>query len=265
MADKKVTPKLVMVQPKQVFPNDWNPNRMNDETFEKEVRSIETNGFIDPITIREVKDAKGKVSLEIVDGEHRWRAATKLGIKEIPAVNLGDISDEQAKKLTIIANELRGAPEPALLAALLKDLNESIETSELALHLPMSQVEIDALIKGASTFDWAAVSENLGNPDSDAASPIGQTHASVSTDNPDALPLRLGSIKGELPAALVAGLSAEYERSAAACGSRTPEVVMGHWLTRLKQTSEQSDEEAANLPKPEPKKKRAKKDKEASA
>jgi ParB/RepB/Spo0J family partition protein len=262
MADKKVIPKLISVKPTQIFPNDWNPNRMNEETFAKEKLSIETHGFIDPVLVREVAGPDGKVQLEIVDGEHRWRVAVQLKLKDIPAVNLGDITEEQAKKLTIIANELRGSPEPALLAALLKDLNTTIDTAQLALELPMSQVEIDSLIKGAATFDWAAVSEGL---QTGTDSPSGQTHKDTETENPDNRPFRIGQVKGELPPLLSDALAAEYERSAAACGSRTPEVVLGHWLARLRKTSEETDEAIAALPPVQPaRKKRAKKDEAAA-
>ena len=113
---------LIAIRPKDVKENAWNPNVMDAATFEKEILSIQNNGFIDPIKVRELPDG----SLEVVDGAHRRRAAIQLGLKKIPAVNLGTIPDEQAKKLTIIANELRGAPEPVLLAALLKDLNQTM-------------------------------------------------------------------------------------------------------------------------------------------
>lgn len=49
-------------------PNGWNPNQMSPRQFEAEIESILRFGFIDPITVRE------KDGLEIVDGEHRWKA-----------------------------------------------------------------------------------------------------------------------------------------------------------------------------------------------
>ena len=155
---------LIAIRPKDVKENAWNPNVMDAATFEKEILSIQNNGFIDPIKVRELPDG----SLEVVDGAHRRRAAIQLGLKKIPAVNLGTIPDEQAKKLTIIANELRGAPEPVLLAALLKDLNQTIDAATLSTELPLTAVEIDSLIKSTSQFSWDEIEVKLGETDDKA-------------------------------------------------------------------------------------------------
>lgn len=255
--------KLILVKPKDVQRNPWNPNKMDEETFAKEKLSIQNNGFIDPIKVRELEDGE----LEIVDGEHRWRVAAELGLKTIPAINLGPISDQQAKKLTIIANELRGSPEPALLAALLRDLAVEQKSSELSVELPMSTAEIDAMIKASGTFDWAALAEEntTGEALSTKTSPIGAPRT-PETDNADSKQVRIGLIKAEVPVALMNGLYAEYERSAAAIGSNTPEAVLRDWVARLKETAPDTDARAADLPAappPKAKKKAAKKAKAA--
>ena len=235
LMDKKVAPVMLLVKPEKVLANKWNPNRMDEEIFAKELLSIQTHGFIDPILIREVKGEDGKVYFEIVDGEHRWRAAGQLGLKEIPAVNLGVISDTQAKKLTILTNELRGSPEPVLLAELLKSLGEEVDLDQLAVELPMDRVEIESLIRAADAFDWDA--------GGDGGDPIGASHDLGGGTATCAF--RIGRVKGEIPAALGDALLEEYGGSSRACGSRTPEVVLNHWLTRLrgalKETPEPGD------------------------
>lgn len=248
---------LIQVSPKDLSPNDYNPNRMSDEVFAKEIRSIEKNGFIDPVKVRQLEDG----SLEIVDGEHRWRASMKLGLKSIPAINLGPIPDEQAKKLTIIANELRGAPEPVLLAALLKDLNESISIDQLAAELPMSSAEIDALVRSASTFDWDSVNSNLGtsvdstDSDEEASAPVPQV--TMGADKK----FLLGGTKGSLSARLSNALEVEFQRSAAAVGTTNLELVARHVLGRLRETVEKTDQEASEAAKaaPQPAKKKGRK------
>lgn len=252
---------IIMITPREAQRNPWNPNRMDLETFEKEKLSITNNGFIDPIKVRELEDG----SLEIVDGEHRWRAAQELGLKEIPAINLGPISDEQAKKLTIIANELRGAPEPVLLSALLKDLNKSITVDQLSLELPMSQAEIESMVRAAETFDWASISDGIDKATQNSAT--GQLHRSEpETTNPNTRVIRVGNLKGEVPDWIADAFYREYERSAAAVGSKTPEVVFKDLLERLQVTAEAADEKAAQVPKPTgPKKRLKRKDQEKAA
>ena len=58
-----------------LFPNAYNPNRQSDREFELLMKSMEEDGFTQPV----VAQAKTK---QIVDGEHRWRAATRLRLKK---------------------------------------------------------------------------------------------------------------------------------------------------------------------------------------
>lgn len=229
--------KIQMVDLATMKANPWNPNRMSDEIFAKEILSIQNNGFVEPIKIRELTDG----SYEIVDGEHRWRAATQLGLGFVPCVNLGPISDAQAKKLTIIANELRGAPEPVRLAALIKDLNTDITLEDLALELPMTRVELDSLVRSATPFDWGAIESGL---------PDVSTKETAQAALGNGKRFQIGSVKGDIAATLCDELMAEYNRSAAASSSANPETVLRHWLERLKATADATDALAAAAPQP---------------
>ncbi len=124
MSDK--AGKVTWVKVDDLEPNPWNPNRMNAFMYAKALESIQTFGFVDPVTCWDA----GNFRLQIIDGEHRWKAARDLGLVEIP-VFIADLKDEtQAKKLTILLNELRGQSLPEDMGALLKDLmaTESMET-----------------------------------------------------------------------------------------------------------------------------------------
>lgn len=138
-----------------VRPNPWNPNKQSDFIFTKEVESIKEHGFIDPITVRQ-KDG----FVEIIDGEHRWRGAQKAGLMEIPVNNLGVVADEVAKRLTIIANETRGAADKDDLAKLISDLHSEIGMEALARSLPYTDGELKFYLSQA-TIDWDKVSANL--------------------------------------------------------------------------------------------------------
>jgi len=111
-------------------PNDWNPNAQSSFIFKKEKKSIQQFGFVDPVTVRKV----GKKSWEIIDGEHRWKAASELGFDNIPIIDLGEMSDNDAKALTLLLNELRGEADPLALAGIVVELIDADSIYEDAFH-----------------------------------------------------------------------------------------------------------------------------------
>lgn len=127
-----------------VHENTWNPNRQSDKAFEAEKQSIEAFGFIDPVTVRVHPKIKGE--FEIVDGAHRIRALRELGYEEV-AVNVIDVTEDEAKRLTIILNETRGTPDRIDLAVLLVDIKESIGLDDLKIGLPYTDDELEGLLK----------------------------------------------------------------------------------------------------------------------
>lgn len=137
-------------------PNSWNPNKQSDFIYAKEKNSIQTFGFVDPVTVRE-----NGGDYEIIDGFHRWKAASDLGLKTISINNLGKISDANAKKLTIILNELRGEYDPLKLAEVVKALSADVGIDELYKDLPFQDAEIDNLIK-VTEFDWSQFKKPAG-------------------------------------------------------------------------------------------------------
>ena len=94
-------------------PNTYNPNRQSDHDFELLLRSMEEDGFTQPIVVNN--------DFVIIDGEHRWRAASSLGIKEIPIVKV-NMSKEQMRISTIRHNRARGSHDVQLEAEVLRDL-----------------------------------------------------------------------------------------------------------------------------------------------
>lgn len=139
-----------------IKPNPWNPNKQTDFIFEKEITSIEKNGFIDPITVRE----KGKF-FEIIDGEHRWKGASKLGYRFVSAINLGRIEDSDAQQLTWIMNETRGSADPDLLSKLLQQIRSQVPLAEIIKNIPRPESEIHSML-AHSEVDWNAINPSLG-------------------------------------------------------------------------------------------------------
>lgn len=81
-----------------VRPNLYNPKVKDSKEYSDVVESLKQNGLMSFIFVREVE---GEDGYEIVDGEHRYLAAKELGYQEIYIYNLGKISEEEARALTL--------------------------------------------------------------------------------------------------------------------------------------------------------------------
>ena len=131
-------------------PNDYNPNRQSDHDFELLLRSMEEDGFTQPVVVN--KD------LVIVDGEHRWRAANTLGIKEIPIVKV-NMSKEQMRISTIRHNRARGSHDVQLEAEVLRDLQKLGAIDWAKDSLMLDDLELNRLINDVSAPDDLAGEE----------------------------------------------------------------------------------------------------------
>ncbi len=83
-----------------ISPNHFQPRRTFTEAELSELEaSLRTNGLLQPITVR----PKGQGRWELVAGERRLRAATRLGWREIPAV-VRDFDDRAMLTLALVEN-----------------------------------------------------------------------------------------------------------------------------------------------------------------
>jgi len=160
---------LVNIKHSEIIPNDWNPNKQNERAFEAEIESITDNGFVQPVTVRKHPTQKSKY--QIIDGYHRWLALQKIFAdkslqtaplqeivitQEIPCVVL-DVTDAQAKKLTIVLNETRGRAELGELGALLDSIQLDFG-DDLIRGLPYNEGQLIDLLSLAE-FDWENLEE----------------------------------------------------------------------------------------------------------
>lgn len=96
----------------QVHPNPNQPRREFDEAALMELMlSIERDGIIQPIIVRKTADKQ----FQIIAGERRWRAASGVGLKEVPVI-VRSASDEQVLELAIVENIQREDLNPIELA-----------------------------------------------------------------------------------------------------------------------------------------------------
>jgi ParB-like chromosome segregation protein Spo0J len=155
---------VVYVDVDTLNPNSYNPNRQTDKDFQLLLSSMKDDGFTQPvIAIRSNR--------EIVDGEHRWRAAIALGMKQIPVV-FTDMTPEQQRISTLRHNRARGSEDMNLSAELLRDL-ASRGAADFAMEsLQMSEAEMDFLLKDVKAPDMLEAPEVMKAM---AESPFDQT------------------------------------------------------------------------------------------
>lgn len=129
MAENKTS----IVDSGELRPSPWNTNIMTPENEAKLEASIKRFGFFRPVVVRELPEAKlsnpPKPVYEIVGGEHRWEVAKKLGMR-VPIVNLGPISDQEAKEILIADNARYGVDDTLALAEFLKEMGNAEDLQE---------------------------------------------------------------------------------------------------------------------------------------
>lgn len=171
--------KLTYEDPRVLVKNKWNPNKMSPEAESKLRNSIQKNGHVKPILVRELEDG----SLEIVGGEHRVDVSIDLGLDRVPVVNLGQISDEEAKKALLIDNSRYGEDDAATLSALLEDIGSADELAEWTTYTTEQLKTLIGTIEAEddemSILDELASLEETDDEPLPAAVPEIQTHQTM--------------------------------------------------------------------------------------
>lgn len=116
-----------------VYPNGYNPKVKDSKEYQDVIESLRQNGLMNFIFVRQVE---GQDGFEIVDGEHRYLAAKELGYSEIYVYNLGYISEEEAKALTLWF-EVQVPFDTVELAPIV------VELHKLDIKLPYSDKQIE--------------------------------------------------------------------------------------------------------------------------
>jgi len=118
--------------------SDYNPNRMTEEEFRELVAEVGHLGRpAKPIIVR---PNCGRYT--IVDGEHNWRAACEVGIREVPC-EIMDIDQFEAMRQTWKRN-LRGTPDTLRTGKMFAKMLEQrkISQRELAKAINVSEATI---------------------------------------------------------------------------------------------------------------------------
>lgn len=123
-------------------PAEYNPRKKlkpGDKEYEKIKRSIEEFGFADSIVVN--------ADMTIIGGHQRYTVAKDLGIEKVPCTVV-DIDKTREKALNIALNKITGAWDEALLAELLKDIQDSDFDVESELQRPVFSQSGDLWILG---------------------------------------------------------------------------------------------------------------------
>lgn len=135
-------PKALTLPPSALRPNPWNTNHMSPENEARLTASVSQHGLFKPVVVREVGE-----ELEIIGGEHRWIVSTNLGLPTIPVINVGPISDDQAKKIGLIDNARYGADDTVALAELMKTLED---VADIQVTMPFSDEDVASIFSSTS-------------------------------------------------------------------------------------------------------------------
>lgn len=133
LEDVKENSKIVDIN--EVCFNPWNPKIKRSKEYEKVKESVKLNGLGMPIVVREIQDDNYKY--QVLDGEQRLTAALDLGYDKVWIVNLGQVSDEEAKSKTLWY-EMAVPFDKEQLGNLLVDLVGKVE-------LPYADNEIEVI------------------------------------------------------------------------------------------------------------------------
>jgi ParB family transcriptional regulator, chromosome partitioning protein len=102
----------LMLKLDEVVPNNDQPRKyFEEEKLEQLAESIGQKGMLQPILVR-----KSDGKYQIVAGERRFRAAEKIGMEQVPAIDLGSLGDREVLEVSIIENLQRDDLNPLELA-----------------------------------------------------------------------------------------------------------------------------------------------------
>jgi ParB-like chromosome segregation protein Spo0J len=128
------------VKAELVFANDYNPNKVAPPEMKLLERSIEADGFTQPIVVWKVDDG-----FEVIDGFHRHLVGKKLGFTHLPIVVVNNESTDRNDRIasTIRHNRARGKHQIAAMSDIVVELSRrNWKDKKIAKELGMDQDEI---------------------------------------------------------------------------------------------------------------------------
>lgn len=112
-----------------IEPNPYQPRReFKDEELAELMGSIRENGLLQPIVVRPTR-GDSSAEWQLVAGERRWRAVTRLGWDEVPAV-VRDVDDRTLLVLALVENLQRSQLSALDEAEAFRQLQDEFDLSQ---------------------------------------------------------------------------------------------------------------------------------------
>jgi len=138
----------------KIIKAEWNYKEDNEELRSKLKSNIIRNGFIESVIVRELEED----SYEMVNGNHRLDVLNELNYDKVMCYNLGNITENQAKRIAIETNETRFKSDKNKLVDIISELQKEFDTDELLETMPYSSEQLnnlDSLIDGFSIDQYS--------------------------------------------------------------------------------------------------------------
>jgi ParB-like chromosome segregation protein Spo0J len=131
---------VIWVESDLVYANDYNPNKVAPPEMKLLERSIEADGFTQPIVVWKVEDG-----YEVIDGFHRHLVGKKMRLSHLPVVIINKESTDRNDRIasTIRHNRARGKHQISSMSDIVVELSRrNWNNKKIAKELGMDQDEI---------------------------------------------------------------------------------------------------------------------------
>ena len=230
-AIEKKAPQLsqVEVKLKDIRPNPYQPRKHFDEEKLNELAvSIKEHGIFQPIILKESVHG-----YEIVAGERRFRAASIVGLEEVPAI-IVDFSDQQMMEIALLENiqreDLNAIEEAQAYQSMMKKLKLTQE--ELSKRVGKSRAHI------ANTVRLLKMPKKLQDYVLEGLLTMGHIKPLITIDEKKALEVAQKAIDNELSVRevedIVKGIKLQDARKAKPKEEKPKEYVYVEGLLRKK-------------------------------
>lgn len=120
--------------------NDYNPNAVAPPEMKLLKRSIEANGYTQPIVVWRVDDG-----YEVIDGFHRHLVGKEMGLSHLPVVVVNDDAIDRGDRIaaTIRHNRARGKHQVGAMSEIVQELaRRNWNDAKIAKELGMEPDEV---------------------------------------------------------------------------------------------------------------------------
>ncbi len=163
----KAQTQLVELKTVDIIAADWNYKvDGTDQEIERLIKSIERDKSVGVLAVREI-DVDGKQMFEVIDGNHRLAAVSRMGWEKIPCENFGEITLAQAVTIARRRNHQWFDEDAFKMAELYKDvILPEIDKQDLLEFMPDSEQDIDNYMK-LMDWTWESIAPQDGDEGED--------------------------------------------------------------------------------------------------